>query len=280
VPTLKERGLTATRLGQTILAAAVAADFATMLLLSVFASIARQGLSAQVLLVLLLFVAFFVVSRIGLRLRDRRGVRRLLDELGHATAQIQVRGAFLLVLAFIALAQGLGAEVILGAFLAGASIALLAGRGGEELRRKLDAIGYGFLIPIFFITAGVGFDLPALLASGRSLVLVPGLVLAAFVVKLVPALVFRSQHDWRLTLAAGTLMSARLSLIVAAAAVGVRLGLISDALNAAIILVALVTSIVAPILFSLLMPDPAGARRPVSGPDVVDRPLQTPVVSG
>ena len=280
VPTLKERGLTATQLGQTILAAAVAADFATMLLLSVFASTVRQGLSAQVLLVLVLFVAFFAVSRFGLAVRTHRAVRRILDELGHATAQIQVRGTFLLVLAFIALAQSLGAEVILGAFLAGVSITLLAGHGSQGLRQKLDAIGYGFLIPIFFITAGVGFDLPALLASGRSLVLVPGLVLSAFAVKLLPALAFRAQYGWRQTLAAGSLLSARLSLIVAAAAVGVRLGLISDALNAAIILVAILTSILAPILFSLLFSAASAASLTatvaLSARDLAPVPLREP----
>ncbi len=263
IPTLKERGLTQTRLGQMILAAAVIADFATMLLITVFASITQHGVSVQLLLLLGLFAAFFGVYRLGLALQRRPAVRQVFGELGQATAQLAVRGSFALILGFIALAQGLGAEIILGAFLAGAIISLLAGHGSHDLRQKLDAIGFGFFVPLFFINVGVGFDLPVLLSSPRSLLLVPGLVLAAYAVKLIPALLFRASYGWRDTLAAGVLLSSRLSLIIAAAAIGVRLGLISEAVNSAIILVAIISSLTAPLLFSRILPPTMAAQRPV-----------------
>jgi CPA2 family monovalent cation:H+ antiporter-2 len=263
VPTLKERGLTQTRLGQMMLAAAVIADFATMLLITVFASISQHGVSAQLLLLFGLFVAFFAAYRLGLALQRRATIRRLFDDLGQATAQLGVRASFALILAFIALAQGLGAEIILGAFLAGAMVSLLAGHGSQDLRLKLDAIGFGFFVPVFFIHVGVGFDLPVLLSSPRGLLLVPGLLLAAYTVKLLPALVFRAHCSWRETLAAGILLSSRLSLIIAAAAIGLRLGLISEAVNSAIILVAILSSISAPLLFNRVLPAVRAPRRPV-----------------
>ena len=110
-------------------------------------------------------------------------------------------------------------------------------------------------MPIFFIMVGVGFDLPALLSSGRALLLVPILVGVAYTVKLLPILIFRFQFSWRETLGAGVLMSARLSLIIAAAAIGLELGVITEAVNSAVILVAVITCTISPILFGWIAPE-------------------------
>ena len=154
----------------------------------------------------------------------------------------------------MALAQGLGIEYILGSFLAGVIVSALSGEG-SGLQEKLDGIGYGFFVPIFFIMVGVGFDLPALLSSGRALLLVPILIGVAYAVKLLPVLIFRLQFSWRETFAAGVLMSARLSLIIAAAAIGLELGVITEAVNSAVILVAVITCTISPILFGWISPE-------------------------
>jgi Trk K+ transport system NAD-binding subunit len=156
---------------------------------------------------------------------------------------------------FIALAEGLGIEYILGAFLAGVIVSSLSGGEVTVLQEKLDAFGYGFFIPIFFVMVGVGFDLRALLGSREALILVPLLVGMSYAVKLVPALILRLRFTWRETIAAGMLVSSRLSLIVAAAAIGLDLGVITDAVNSAIILIAVITCTVSPIVFSWLMPE-------------------------
>ena len=169
MPVLKERGLTAGPYGQALLVTAVIADFVTMLLVSVYAVVRIEGLSPQVLLVLLLFGAFGTAYRLA-RLAFRRFPGLALDQwLTGGTVQMDVRGAFLVGLAFIALAQGLGAEMILGAFLGGALISLLSQRGGSDLHHKLDLFGYAFFIPIFFIMVGVRFDFAALLDSRETL---------------------------------------------------------------------------------------------------------------
>jgi Trk K+ transport system NAD-binding subunit len=225
-----------------------------MLLITVAVAIISRGLTSEILLIALLFVAFFVMHRFGMIFNKLSALRRTVEDLSHATAQIKVRAAFTIMVAFVALSETLGSEVILGAFLAGAIIGLLRTADDTELTRQLEAIGYGFFIPIFFVTVGVGFNLPVLLASPGALLLVPFLLLSAVLVKMIPALTFTANFSLREALAAGTLLSARLSLIIAAAAIGTRLGVIGEAVNAAIILVAIITVTAAPLVFMRLVP--------------------------
>ncbi|MEJ2208087.1 MAG: monovalent cation:proton antiporter family protein [Anaerolineae bacterium] len=254
MPVLKERGLTKQPYGQAMLVAAVIADFATMLLVSIYVILHTQGLTLELLLILLLFGIFATVYRVARLARRRLPGLEMLQNLSEATAQIDVRGAFAIALAFIALAQGLGVEMILGAFLGGALISLLANRGAGDLHHRLDVIGYAFFIPIFFIMVGVNFDLGSLLGSTRTLLLVPVLLLLAYAIKFVSGLLFRLNYSWRETLAAGGLLSSRLSLIIAVSAIGLDLGSIDAATNSAIILVAIVTSTVSPLVFQWLAP--------------------------
>lgn len=254
MPVLKERGLTSKPYGQAMLVAAVIADFATMLLVSVYVILHTQGLTLELLLILLLFGIFAMVYRVARLARRRLPGLQILQNLSEATAQIDVRGAFAIGLAFIALAQGLGVEMILGAFLGGSLISLLTDRGSTDLHHRLDVIGYAFFIPIFFIMVGVQFDLGSLFSSTRTLLLVPVLLLLAYGIKFLSCLFFRLSYSWRETLAVGGLLSSRLSLIIAISAIGLNLGSIDSATNSAIILVAIVTSTVSPLIFQWLAP--------------------------
>ena len=255
MPVLKEQGFTGGGYGQTIIVSAMIADFSTILLISAYSIFYRQGLSIDLVLVLALIAAFLVVYRVTLLFKGFDSVERLFRQLSSATAQLGMKGAFALAILFMALAQGLGIEYILGSFLAGVIVSALSSGESSELSEKLDGIGYGFFVPIFFIMVGVGFDLPALLSSGRALLLVPILVGVAYAVKLVPILILRFQFSWRETLSAGVLMSARLSLIIAAAAIGLELEVITEAVNSAVILVAVITCTVSPILFGWIAPE-------------------------
>lgn len=253
VPVLKERGFSAGRYGQTLLVAALVADFATILLISIYVLLRTQGLTAEILLILVLFAAFVAAHQTARLSQRHLPTERIFERLSSATSQIKLRGSFLLALVFIALAESLGIEIILGAFLAGVIVSLLSQEEGSIFRGKLEAFGYGFFIPIFFIMVGVGFDLPALLSSQSALLLVPVLIGVAYLVKSGPALLLRVNHPWRETLAAGTLLSSRLSLIIAAAAVGLELDIITPAINSAIILIAIITVTLSPIIFNRLV---------------------------
>lgn len=253
VPVLKERGFTATSYGQRILSAALVADFASILAISIYVLLRSQGLTLEILLVLVLFAVFFAVHRLTALFQKHLPTEKILEKLATPTSQIKLRGAITLALVFIALAESLGIENILGAFLAGVILSMASGSGSSVVREKLDGIGYGFFIPIFFVMVGVRFDLPSLLSSKEAVLLVPFLVITAYLIKVLPALLFKQFSPWRETIAAGFLLSSRLSLIIAASAIGLELGVISPALNSSIILVAIVTCTLSPIVFNQLM---------------------------
>ena len=265
LPVLKEAGLSTGRYGQALLIAALIADFATMLLITVLVAVISNGLTLDILLIGLLFVGFFLAYRVGNLFFNRLPpVRRAIEELSHATTQIKVRAAFTIMLIFVVLAQMLGTELILGAFLAGAVVSMLRTPEDENLTTQLEAIGFGFFIPIFFIKVGLDFNLQLLLGSPQNLILVPVLLVAALLVKYLPTMIFRLAFPWRETIAAGTILSARLSLIIAASAIGLRLGIISETVNSAIILVAIITVTLAPIVFTALIQNRVGETvRPI-----------------
>ena len=152
VPLLKERRDLSSSFGQAIILAAVVADFATMVLITVLVALtAEEGSTLDVAVIAALFAAFALFVFVGRWLRAGREVREVFRKGATATAQIGVRAAMTLMLFFIVLSQVTGAEIILGAFLAGSVVSLLRKHGGGQLGVKLDAIGYGFFIPFFFL---------------------------------------------------------------------------------------------------------------------------------
>ncbi len=261
VPVLKERGLITKQYGQLLLIAALFSDFITLLLLGLVISYTRRGFGPDLLFFLALLAIFVGAARFGRWANRHSLTRRIINELSHATAQIRVRGAFALIVAWVVFAGSLGVEVILGAFLAGAIIGQSRRSRSQIFEEKLDAMGYGFFIPIFFIMVGARFDLTALLASPGALWLVPLLIAASYLVKLLPALCFRLRFSWRESIAAGMLMASRLSLIIAASAIALDLKLITSGTNSAIILVAVVTCTCSPILFNRILPPKKEKKR-------------------
>lgn len=260
MPVLKERRLSFTPLGQHILVTAGVGDFATVLLVSTYVTLYTSGVTFEIFFVLILLALTFLVYRLAHLSRLHLPLESLMTELSHATAQLDVRAALALAVIFIALAQGLGVELILGAFLAGAIVSLLSADHGSTLRPKLNALGYGFFIPIFFIMVGVDFNLEALGTGPQGYLLVPLLVLVAFLVKIVSALAYKPMFSWREVLAIGCITSARLSLIIAVSEIGLGLGAITETMNSAIILVAIVTVVTAPLLFNWLT-EPGSERQ-------------------
>ena len=250
VPVLKERRMSSGRFGQTILLAALLADFLTMFLITVYVAVRSTGLTLEILLIVLLFVPVVLFYQLGVRWLRIPAVRRILEELSDATAQIKVRGAFAIMVGFVVLAEILGAELILGAFLGGVLASLLSDPGEGSSRDKLDAIGFGFFIPLFFVFVGIQFDLKAFLGEPNAWVLLPILLVSAFSIKIISSFIFRLRFSWRETFASGMLLSARLSLIIVASAIGLSLGSVSESTNAAIILVAALTAMVAPLSFN------------------------------
>jgi len=237
-PVLKDAGETESMFGQLVLAGATMADFGTIVLLSLFFSGTSAGLGARLAL-LASFTA--LVAAVGLAVGGMGrsvSLSGLLVKLQDTTAQIRVRGAVLLLVAFIALAERFGLETILGAFMAGVILRIVdrdATATHPHFRQKLDGIGYGFVIPVFFVASGVQFDLSALLASPPTMLRVPLFLLAILLVRGIPALVYRGAVGTRRTIAASLLQATSLSFIVAAADIGIAIGQISETTGAALI---------------------------------------------
>ena len=261
VPVLKERDLTGTRFGQYIIVASSIADFATLLMLTTVIAVLSSGLTLDLLLIPTLLLIFIFVARLSARASRGGRFQQALNNLSSATSQIRVRGAIALMVAWVVLAETFGVELILGAFLAGAIAGLISGNEDQGEREKLDAIGYGFFIPIFFIMVGARFNLQAVLNSTEGLLLLLWLIIVAFTVKVVPALLLRLRFTWRQTISGGMLLSARLSLIIAASAIALDMGLISETVNSDIIMLAIITVTIAPFLFSRLYPHEEKQRR-------------------
>ena len=206
VAVLKDAGETRTAFGQLVITGATVADFATVVLLSLFFS--QDGSGFEATLVLLgLFAAFVGVVGLGLQRARRSGrLTRAVDRLRATTAQLGVRIAMVLMVGLVFLAEEFGLEVVLGAFMAGAMVSLLdhdeaIEHSGEK--EKLDAIGFGVFIPVFFVTAGVQLDLSALFESTSSVVLVPAVLAALLLVRAAPALLYREALGDQRAIAAG-----------------------------------------------------------------------------
>ena len=254
LPILKARGMLNDLFGQLVFLTALLADFLTVILLTVYVLLLEQGLNLQIFSLGLLFLAFLIFYRVGPGFVRIPAVRAFFDELSHATVQLKVRGAIAILITFVVLAEFVGAELILGAFLAGMIITLLRAPEDDALVEKLEAFGFGFFIPVFFIMVGVQIDLKALLAAPEALLLLPVLFVAALVVKLIPMLATRRWFTAREMLAAGVLLNTHLSLEVAIAVVGLRTGLFDAATSTNVILFAILTVVTMPVLFSAIMP--------------------------
>jgi Kef-type K+ transport system membrane component KefB len=248
IPVLKDAGEISSTFGQLIVAAGTIADFGAVILLSIFFS--GEGGVGSTLLLIGSLVALAVVVFIAVKTAERSSViRQDLVRLQDTTAQIRVRGAVVLLVGFAAIADSLGLETILGAFMAGAILSLLdkdEAMTHPEFRRKLEAVGFGIFIPVFFVTSGVNYDLDALLASASNVIMVPIFLAALVVVRGLPALLYRRVLDGRRTAIAGLMQATSLPFIVAATAIGQDLGLVSAAEGAALIGAGLLSVLIFP----------------------------------
>jgi Kef-type K+ transport system membrane component KefB len=263
VPVLKDARAADGRLGQAVIAASSVADFAAVVLLSLLFSGQDTEAGAKVAL-LGAFVVLVVVVAATVRWSNRSmRLGDVLVRLQDTTAEIRVRAAMVLLLAFVVLAERFGLESILGAFMAGAVVGLLD-RGSTthpHFRTKLDAVGFGFLIPVFFVSSGLRLDVAGLVDSPGALARVPVYVLALLAVRGVPALLSLQAFDARRTVAAALLQATSLPFIVTATQIGVVTGRLDAVTAAGLVCAGLVSVLVFPVAATTL-----GVRDPVGDP--------------
>lgn len=241
IATLKEKEILGRPAGQTILLTAVLGEVVPMLSLTVYASINGGNASRLWLIVLLFLAAIFLLRRF-------KQPFIWFNKISKATTQLDIRLAFFLIFTLVAIAERVGAENILGAFLAGMVMKLL--EPSEDTQQKLTSIGYGFLIPFFFIMTGVKLDIKQLFANPRALALIPVLVAGFILAKMPTVLIFSRRFSKRNSFAGGFLTVTTITLVLPSLQVARNLHAITSTQSDAFILAAVIVCILGPIVFN------------------------------
>jgi len=252
VPILKNDGELSKKFGQIILMEAAIATIMSIILISIYSGVLKNGFQTELLLFLLIFVAFFGSYVVGKWLIKITLFRQMMYSLEHADSQIRIRGSIAVLLFFVVVAHLINTELVLGAFFAGTLISMFLSKKRSALHFKLDGMSYGFFIPIFFIMVGVNLDLSALGDLSKSIPFVIILLLGFYIIQVLPTLIMTKVFGIKKTVSAGILLTSRLGLTVAAAQIGIALNVIDAATNAAIVIAAIFTSVISPLLYKML----------------------------
>jgi Kef-type K+ transport system membrane component KefB len=257
VPILKDAKVVDTEFGQLAIMAGSVGEFAALLLLTVLFSATPEPTWIQVAYVVGLGAAALAGGLVLRRLWQSPWLRRAFLATDQSTSQLRVRGGFVVLLAFSALAHKFGVDALLGAFIGGVVLNIADNDDRptrERYQSKLHAIGYGFLVPVFFIVTGVTFDVRALFASRSSLLLMPAIVAGILLARGLTALLYRRKLGTRPALAAGFLQATTLTFPVVVAEVGESLNLLTSATSAALVGAALLSVLLFPAAALALQP--------------------------
>ena len=255
IPILRSDDTIKSNYGQMLFMTALLSDILTLLGATVLASVERSGgFGIRNLNVLLYFIFVTLILRIVRRVAwwNPQLFSRMFD--GNDPEELGIRSSIALMLTLVGVAVLFEIEAILGAFLAGTIFAFIFPNRGS-LESSLKGFSYGFLIPIFFINIGLNYDI-SVFSNTEFYIGVMYLFVIAIVVKLLPTLLLAfSGVSFRQIIAGGFLLSARFSLIIAMAEIGVEIDLISKSIEQQIILLAVLTATISPIGYKLLSPN-------------------------
>ncbi len=257
VPVLADAGALDRPVGRLALAGASAGEVAAVVVLSVGLASSDTPLAGRILLLALLLGALGVIALAVLGVRHSMRLSGVIVRLADTSAQIRVRLTVLLVAGLALAAQLLGFEAILGAFLAGLLVRALdpePERTHPLYPVKLEAVGYGLLVPVFFVTSGLTLDLRGLMEQPAALATVPVFLLALLVVRGVPALAFARELGRREVLAVGLLQATSLPFLLAAVEIGEETGMLDPATGAGLVAAGLVSVLVFPAAALALLP--------------------------
>ena len=262
LPLLKDAGLHRPPFGQLVMAAAALAELIPVIMLSLLFSATSTTSQARFGSLMALLALLAVIGLALGRVRNLAALDRLLDRLEDHSGQLRVRAALTLALAFAWLAGRFGFASILGAFAAGLlvrTIDLTNRAPHPQFQVKLEGIGFGFLVPVFFIATGVQFDVRALVSHPAAVAEIPLFLLALLVVRAVPALAYVRLIGKRRAGAAGLMQATTLTFVIVATQIGVASGQIGPATGAALLAAGLLSATLFPPLAVKLLPAEASA---------------------
>ncbi len=272
VPILKDADQTETGFGRLIMAAGSLAELAPLVLLSVFFSASSKNPPAELGL-LAGFVGFTAaVVVVTQHVRGWGPLRDVVRRLEDTSSQLRVRLAITFALAFAVVAEHIGLATILGAFLAGVIVRRTdeSPASRQDFQGKLEAIGFGFLIPVFFVSTGVGLGVSSLFSSSRAIIDVPVFLVALLAVRGLPALLYVQVVGRTRAIAAGFMQATSLTFIVVATTIGVQTGHQRPSTAAALVVAGLLSVIIYPPVALRMLKSAAGrqvSRPPAPRPD-------------
>lgn len=238
---LKEVNLLNTKYGQTILLTSAFGEFIPLVALTVYSAVKQQHYISVLGLPVIFIIAIILLHRFN-------RIYVFFDKIDKSTTQLDIRLAFFLIFTLVTFAEQIGAESILGSFLAGAVMKLLKPKPDTE--EKLSSMGYGFFIPVFFINTGVNLNLRTLFSNWHALLLIPVFLIAFILSKVIVYFAFRGRFGKEFAGGAAIVTATTITLVLPILQVGRNLKLITTTQSGAITLAAIITCLICPILFN------------------------------
>ena len=266
LPILRENDMLRGRLGRYLLAAGAVGELLPILGIALFLGIANRLVATASLLAV--GVLAVVLSGTA-RLVRGRGITAVIAGMQHATTQVTLRLTLLLLLGLLAVTDRFHLDAVLGAFAAGMVLRRWSGDGAPVLESKLDAVGYGFFVPIFFVYSGMVLDLRSVVENPLRVLLFFGLMVA---LRGLPVLVvYRGALDGRERVEAALITATTLPLLVALAEIGLRNGTMLPANAAALVGAGMLTVLLLPVSAVALYRRAAVPAAPGAELDPADR---------
>lgn len=279
LPPVRDAGLLPTVLGGQIMAVGALGEFGPIVAVALLLTSDQPGRTA------VLLVAFAVLAVCGVWLATRHRpprFARLIASTLNTSTQVAVRLAMLVVVFMVWAALAFGLDSLLGAFSAGIIVKAFLGTGSHDeesvVASKLEGIGFGFLVPFFFVMSGVTLDIRALLTSPVDALMVPLFVLLFLLVRGVPTLVLyrREQVVGAERRALALFAATQLPLVVVITSLGVNNGAIKASTAAALVTAGVLSVLIFPMIALRLAGQPVATSTEVALGSPADVLLRSP----
>lgn len=245
VPLLKERNLLNSDFGQTLLIFSLLCEFVCLICITILSSSIFSGLSYKNFLFILLIIVSFLIYLFTKKVLKRHP----LNLKNFKDLHLEVRAAFALIFILASFSHALGVEIVIGSFLAGIIFSMISGNNREYLKDKLDVIGYGLLIPIFFIEVGINLNIRSIFSDLKMLAMIPVLLFSFYSVKFIASTLLSWLFGFNKALSASFILSSQLSLMIVGSQIAYNLKLLSDSSYSLFIVTTIISCFLFPIIF-------------------------------
>jgi Kef-type K+ transport system membrane component KefB len=271
-PVLKDAGILDSHAGTFVVAACSVAEFGSIVALSMFFSPSGSTGVETVLNLVVLVLVVALIAYLGSRRGPWRArVDSVVFRLQDSSAQLRVRVAMLLMIALLVVSEGLGFDAILGSFLAGALLSAVTDPKREDefgqVRHKLEGIGFGFFVPVFFVATGLSFPVDQLFSDWSTALRVPLFFAMLTIARGVPVLFLRRDLSRAELLPSAFLQATSLSFIVVATQIGVELGELRPINAASLVAAGMLSVLLFPALALRLLDRTVSRSEPDTEPD-------------